>query len=36
MLSRHSSRREVDMGSEGQVSGLELFIIVSNCAIVGG
>ena len=36
MLSRHSGRRDVGMGSSAQVVGLELFIIVCNCVIVTG
>ena len=36
MTSRHSSRKEVGMGSIAQEVGLELFIIVCNCVIVTG
>ena len=36
MPSRHSSRRDVGMGSKAQEVGLELFIIVCNCVIVTG
>ena len=33
MLSRHSDRRDVGMGSNAQEVGLELFIIVCNCVM---
>ena len=36
MSSRHSSRRDVGMGSKAQEVGLELFIIVCNCVIATG
>ena len=36
MSSRHSSRREVGMGSNVLEVGLELLIIVCNCVIVTG
>ena len=36
MSSRHSSRRDVDMGPKAQEVGLELFIIVCNYMIVAG
>ena len=36
MSSRHSRRRDVGMRSKAQEVGLELFIIVCNCAIVAG
>ena len=36
MSSRHSSRRDVGMGSKAQEVGLECFIIVCNCVIVSG
>ena len=36
MSSRHSSRRDVGMGSNAQEVGLELSIIVCNCVIVTG
>ena len=36
MSSRHSRRRDIGMGSKAQEVGLELFIIVCNCAIVTG
>ena len=36
MSSRHSSRREVGMGSKALEVDLERFIIVCNCAIVAG
>ena len=34
--SRHSSRRDVGMGSKAQEVGLELFIIACICVIVTG
>ena len=36
MSSRHSSRKDVGMGSKAQEVGLQLFIIVCNCVIVAG
>ena len=36
MSSRHSSRRDVGMGSKAQEVGLVLFIIVCRCVIVAG
>ena len=36
MPSRHSSRKEVGMGSIAQEVGLEIFKIVCNCVIVTG
>ena len=36
MSSRHSSRRDVGMGSKAQEVGLEIFIIVCNCVILTG
>ena len=36
MSSRHLSRRDVGMGCKAQLVGLELFIVVCNCAIVTG
>ena len=36
MSSRHSSRRDVGMGSKAQEVGLELFNILCNCVIVAG
>ena len=36
MSLRHSSRRDVGMGSRAPEVGLELFIIVFNCVIVTG
>ena len=36
MSSRHSSRRDVGMGSKAQEEGLEIFTIVCNCVIVTG
>ena len=36
MSSRHSSRRDVGMGSKTQEVGLEPFIIVCNCVVVTG
>ena len=36
MSSRHSSRRDVGMGSKAHEESFELFIIVCNCVIVTG
>ena len=36
MSSRHSSRKEVGMGSKAQEISLEFFIVVCNCVIVAG
>ena len=36
MSSRHSSKRDVGMGSKEQEVGLELFIIAWKCVIVTG
>ena len=36
MPSRHSSRKDVGMGSKAQEVGLELLIIVCSCVIVNG
>ena len=34
MISRHTRKRDVGMGSKAQDVGLELFILVCNCVIV--
>ena len=36
MSSRHSSRRDVGMGSKAQEVGFEFFFMACNCVIVAG